>query len=275
MLHRHLNREARRAIVILDLEQGSRVRKGGTDMSSLTPRAGLVTVLMVSWFAAACGPSLPTNVNVDILQPHPREISLADIQAAFTGNDLLPPLYEQSPGTTLYAIVIPFDFASLPEGVAYNRVAVMMNLLKDVGESSFPENDEVNIVTAIPLSVDRTADKTASSKFAAGVTGTIKALSGNLSAEQSSSQTYQKIYRSVTAHITPNQEIVWEFAPFLDEPIQPGLYYVIAVVEVPVGSTGNLFYISAGCSYSAVSMLGISEESTGCTAGETQRVYIP
>jgi len=142
MLHRHLNREARRAIVILDLEQGSRVRKGGTDMSSLTPRAGLVTVLMVSWFAAACGPSLPTNVNVDILQPHPREISLADIQAAFTGNDLLPPLYEQSPGTTLYAIVIPFDFASLPEGVAYNRVAVMMNLLKDWRRISPPQRVE-------------------------------------------------------------------------------------------------------------------------------------
>jgi hypothetical protein len=244
-------------------------------MSKLTLRTALVTLFLFSWLLGACGSSLPGDINVDILELRAKEISLTELQAAFAGNNLTPPLYAQSAGTTLYGIVIPFDISRLPDGINYNIVRVSVIILKDVGESGFPENEDVNVVTAIPLNVERTTDKTASSKFAASITGTIKALSGNLSAEQSSSETYEKLYRSVTAHITPHNEIYWEFTPFLDEPIQPGLYYVIAVVEVPIGTTGNLFYVSAGCSYSASSVFGTSGETGACMLGETQKFYIP
>jgi len=244
-------------------------------MSKSALRAVLATAFLTAWLLGACSPSLPQGVKIDILELRVKEKSLAELQAAFAGNDLTPPLYEQPPGTKLYAIAIPFDIGRLPEGVNYNIVKIMFFAWKDIGEGSFPENEDVHIVTAIPLNVERTTDKTASSKIAASITGTIEAISGSLSAEGTSSESYQKLYRSVAAHITPHNELYWDFTPFLDEPIQPGLYYVIAVVEVPIGTTDNLFHVSAGCGYSVTSMFGLSEESTGCMAGETQKIYIP
>lgn len=229
-----------------------------------------LTCLLLS----ACGSELPSDVHVDILELSTKEVTLTELQDAFAGNALTPPLYEQSPGTRLYGIVIPFDIGWLPEGVQYQIVRVNLILLKDVGGSSYPENEEVRVVTPIPLSVERTSDKTVSTKWAASMTGTIEALSGTLSGESTSSESYEKIYRSVTAHVTSHHEISWEFTPFLDEPIPGGLHYVVAVVEVPDGTTGNLFYASAGCYYAAEALVG-DGNGNGCVVGTTQQVYIP
>jgi len=230
----------------------------------------LISILLVS-----CGSELPENVKVDIIDLHAREITFNELQSAFSGNDLVPPFYDQSMGTKLYGIVIRFHIETLFGGAEYNIVNVHMNALKDEGGSGYPENVDVNIVTAIPMSVERTSDRTEATKFAANITATIKALSGTVGGEQTSSESYQKIYRSVSAHITPHKEVYWEFTPFLDEPVQSGTYYLITVVEIPNGTTGNLFLVSAGCSYASSSLLGMSSESSACTTGASQKIYIP
>jgi len=237
-------------------------------MNSMTQQIAKLTIGIV-WLLSACGPELPNDVHVDVSKPVVKEITMTQLQAADSGNTILPPFYEQTPGTKLESVVIPFDVRSLPEGVNYNVVTVMVNIVKDVGESGYPENEDVNVVTTIPANVDRVTDKTESTKIAASITATIKIFMGTLGVEQSGSETYQRFYRSVAAHITAHRTIYWEFKPFLDEPILPGTYYVVAVVEVPTGSMGNLLFISAGCSYAS------STDSNGCTAGATQKVYLP
>ena len=219
-------------------------------------------------------PTTSGNNKVDVLQLWDREISLAELQAAFSDNALTPPLYEQRAGTRLYAVTIPFDIRSLPEEAAYDIVTVMVNVVKDVGTSSYPENEDARVVTAVPLSVDRTVDRETSTKVAAGFEAAVWILTGNVSVERSDSESYQRLYRTVSAHMTPSNEILWEFRPFQDEPILPGTYFVVAVIEVRDGTTGNLVLASAGCSVSLSQNLGLSEEVQPCLAGATQRIEL-
>jgi hypothetical protein len=79
----------------------------------------------------------------------------------------------------------------------------------------------------------------------------------------------------VSAHIFPHKEVYWEFTPSLDEPVQSGTYLLVAVVEVPDGTTGKLFLVSAGCSYAASSSIGFSNKSSACTTGASQKICIP
>ncbi|HVM70424.1 MAG TPA: hypothetical protein VMT91_01590 [Anaerolineales bacterium] len=235
-------------------------------------RIVLVVALTLGLWTA-CSPALPEDIHVDILPLSDKETSLNELQAAFAGNALTPPLYQQSPGTKLYGAVIPFDVRRLPDGVNYNIVTVMVNIVKDDGTGGYAENQDVKVVTVIPFDVEHITDKTQASKTAASITGTLQMLTGTIGVEQSTSETYQKIYRSVTAHFTPQNEISWEFTPFLDEPVEPGTYYVVAVLEVPVGSTGNVLIVSGGCSYGSSSV--VSGTSTACSAGEQQKFSLP
>lgn len=237
-------------------------------------RAGFAAAMLAVLCLSACGAELPGNVNVDILELEKHEVTLADLRAAFAGNDLTPPLYEQTPGTTLYAIVIPFNIDWLPEGVHYEIVRVSLLLLREA-DGGYVENEAVKAVIPIPINVERSSDVTTSTKLAVGITGTIKALSGTVSGETTTSESYEKIYRSVTAEITAHREFSWAFSPFLDESIPFGLHYVVAVVEVPIGSSGNLFYATAGCYYEAETALGGSGEGRGCTQGASQWLSIP
>ena len=242
---------------------------------NIAKRKLVAIITLLSILLVSCSSEPPENVKVDIVDLHTKEITLNELQSAFTGNDLVPPLFDQSAGAKLYGIVIRFNIETLFGGAEYNIVNVHMNALKDEGGSGYPENEDINIVTAIPMKDERTTDRTEAKKYSANITATIKALSGTVGGEQASSESYEKIYRSVTAHITPHKEVYWEFTPFLDEPVQSGTYYVVAVVEVPTGTTGNLFSVSAGCSYKASSTLGISGESRACTTGASQKIYIP
>lgn len=242
-------------------------------------RAEFVRTLVVCALAGlcvnGCGAELPSEVHVDVLELHAQAVTVADLQSAFAGADLTPPLYAQAPGTSLYAIVVPFDIPWLPEGVSFQLVRVTVYSWREVGNGTYDVNPDVRLVTPIPLSVERSTDKTNSTKLAASFKATIEALSGTLGAESSSSESYEKIYRSVTAHLTPANEATWEFEPFLDEAIPGGLHYVVLVVEVPNGSTGNLFYADAGCYYTADPVMGVTSERQGCYAGAHQWLELP
>lgn len=224
-----------------------------------------VPILLVS-----CGPSLPNwnSTVINVLQIKAKEVTLAELQAAYSGSTVMPPLYEQPLGTTLYGIVVTFDVPRLPDGVNFTEIGIFLFPLKSSGGA----NEDVEVVTMIPMSVDRTSDVAEATNIAAEISGTISKLSGKVGVEQGRNEAYQKIYRSVSAHINPAGAIRWEFTPFLDETIHPGTYYVIGVFAIPNDTTGNKFKASGYCRYEVTSPLG---ESSACGNGETPSIIIP
>ena len=230
----------------------------------------ILIVICIPVFIAACGPSLPSSGStyVNVLQVKTKAVTLADLQAAFAGSSLTPPLYEQSPGTTLYGIVIPFDVPRLPEGVNFTSVHILLSPVKS--DNSW--NKDVNRVTMIPGNENRTSDVTEATNIAADISATISILSGKVGVGQEKSETYQKIYRSVAIHADPEGQIRWDFTPFLDEPIHPGLYYVVAVYEIPNDTTGNKFIASSSCAYEVSSVMG---DKSSCGPGAHSTIVIP
>lgn len=237
----------------------------------------VIVLLFLSSLLAACDTPGPSSgsIKVNVLQLQAHDVSLDELASAFSAGDLVPPFYEQPAGTHLYAVVIPFDIMTLPDGVSFNSLNVVMNVLKEDGTGAFSLNEDIRVVARIPSSVDRTADKESSLKVAAGISAALSILTGNVTVEQSNSESYQRFYRTVSSHLTPDNAVVWEFVPFQDEPLLPGTYYVVAVIEVPDGTTGNLVYVLAGCSFAVSQMFGLFEESDLCTAGTNQRLELP
>ena len=230
----------------------------------------ILIVICIPVLLAACGPSLPSSSStyVNVLEMKTKVVTLADLQAAFSGSSLTPPLYEQSPGTTLYGIVIPFDIPRLPDGVNFTTVHILLSPLKSDGGW----NKDVNKIAMIPENVDKVSDVTEATNIAADISATISILSGKIGVGQEKSESYQKIYRSVAIHEDPEGQIRWDFTPFLDEPIHPGLYYVVAVYEIPNGTTGNEFIASSSCAYGVSSPMG---EKSSCGPGAHSTIIIP
>ena len=139
----------------------------------------------------------PGSIKININPLWSKKIELSDLNSAFANNGLsLPPLYEQAAGTSLHAVGIEFDIMSLPSGVSYNSVRIMLNNVKDVGTSGYPQNEDARIVTAIPLGIERTTDKENANKLAASFSAAIKDLSPGITIETSNTESYQKIYRT-------------------------------------------------------------------------------
>jgi hypothetical protein len=237
----------------------------------------VVVILLVASLAAACNQPTPSpeSIKINILQLQTTEISLNQLETAFSNNALTPPLYNQPSGTRLYAVVIPFDIMTLPSDASYNAVVVHLMSLKDDGTGSYSPNNDVKVITAIPLSIDRTADKDTTTNLAVGFSAVISALTGNVTVNQSTSESYQRLYRTVTAHLTPANEIIWEFSPFIDEPVLPGTYYVVAIVQCPDGTSGNLIEVDGSCSYAISQAAGLSKVDNSCGIGTTQKINLP
>lgn len=231
----------------------------------IIPVAICVQILLVS-----CGPSLPdrNSTVINVVQIKTKEVTLAELQEAFSESTVMPPLYEQPMGTTLYGIVATFDVPRLPDGVTFTEITIFLASTK----SYLGPNEDVEVVTMLPMSVDRTSDVAEATNIAAEISVPIEILSGKVGVEQGRNEAYQKIYRSVSAHIYSENNIRWEFTQFLEEPISPGTYYVIGVFAIQNGSTENKFSATGDCRYEVTSPMS---ENTSCGNGDVASIIIP
>lgn len=230
----------------------------------------ILAIVFVTCLSAACGTPLPSPdaTHINIFQMEASAVTMAEVEDAFSGNLLTLPFFQQSPDSTLYAIVISFDIPRLPEGVDFTIINILLSPVKSDGSW----NENVKVVALIPDSTDKISDVEASRKVSAEISGTISVLTGKVGLEQEQSTTYQQIYRSVATHESPEGQVYWEFTPFFDEPILPGRYHVVAIVELPNAATGNKFYAQSSCAYEVSGFMG---DKSSCGAGSSSTLIIP
>jgi hypothetical protein len=239
----------------------------------------LISTILFLLFAASitsCSNPTPSSdsIKIDVLPMRARRITSEEMNAVLSKHKIDVPFFEQTSGTSLYAVVIPFDIMQLPKDTSYTVVRVNLLLLRPDGTSGFVSNPDMEVVTVIPTSVQRDVQRANSMTAAGNLSAAVEELSANLNIEQSTKETYVRIYRTVTAHISPSKEIRWDFEPFKDEPILPGIVSVIAILQVKDGTTGNMVHGFVGCGYTVSKLFGLSTESSGCTAGQQQELEI-
>jgi hypothetical protein len=123
----------------------------------------------------------------------------------------------------MYEVVIPFDIMDLPSGAAYNSVNGLIRSLKDGGSGGYSINNDVNILTAIPLTVDRSTDEQTDEKGALIFAAAYSILTATISGEKADTESFKRLYQTVDAQLTPDNEITWHFTRFKNEPVLPGM----------------------------------------------------
>lgn len=190
---------------------------------------------LLTWLAAY--PLLVAASIYDYLEPdrsvYLKQISERDVISVLSDTHPALRFYQKSPSSDLYAVTIPFNIKQTPSECVYKTVRVSIRPDKakrrsDGGFSIYDTYDEeVKAISAIPLSIDRAVEKSTSTRAAAE----FAKAAGKFSFGYTVDERYVRFYRTVTTNI--GRTIDWTFKPFKDEPILPGAYFVVGMLEVP------------------------------------------
>jgi hypothetical protein len=154
--------------------------------------------------------------------------------------------------------------------VTYNEVQVTMVLLEPDG-TEFPEDTRnVAILTPIPQSVSQIVEIEESTKIAANLAAAGSDLSGSFGAEWYEKESYTRLYRTVTANLRSLTHLSWVFEPFKDQPVFPGTYYVVALVEVGDPTRSYSVQVDADCRYGKSFLFGLWREKKNCVSATGQ-----
>lgn len=230
-----------------------------------------LSIALLIWLAAY--PSLVAASIYDYLEPdrsvHLKQISERDVVSVLSDTHPALRFYQKSPSSDLYAVTISFNIKQAPSECVYKTVGVNIRPDKakrrsDGGFSMYDTYDEeVKAISAIPLSVDRTVEKTTSTRAAAEFAKAAAKFSFGYTVDEK----YVTFYRTVTTNI--GRTIDWTFKPFKDEPILPGAYFVVGMLEVPKRRTDKVLTVDVSVSIVKKGILFESNECCLCASFST------
>ena len=243
-------------------------------MSRVTVVSMVICVVCLA-LVASCAELIPNPDKYISIHPlRDRLISYDKMTSVLSEHNIKIPFYEPASGAFLHAIVVRFNIEPMSGDVTYDEVQVTMDILESDGTRFYEDTGNIEVLTAIPESIDRSVDREESLKIAANLAAAGSVLSGSVSAEASQTERYARLYRTVTASIPSPTQVSWVFTPFKDEPVFPGNYYVVALVEVRDPTPSYSVEVYSDCRYGKSFFFGLWREKKYCVsdAGELDLV---
>jgi hypothetical protein len=225
-------------------------------------------------FVASCVSGQDNDIKIpDITE---KEISSNEIDSVMSKYNTGNPFGDLKPGSVYYAVVIPVDIPPMSGNTTYDEVRVTMDIIETVGTTNHKDTGKIRILAAIPESVARNSDVEVVSKVAAGFAAAIDEMKVNVGADWSKKETYERLARIVTANHPTITTVYWTFTPFQDEPIAPGINYLIALIEVRDQTHEFSAEVHTDCTYGAPILFGLlGREKNSCAPYAKERRLLP
>lgn len=221
----------------------------------------LVVCVLGLIFVAACGGSLPSQDEyVKIPEIREQEISIDTLESVKSKYNIDIPFSVSAPGSSYYAVVIPFDIQFISTDVTYDEVRVTMDIVETDGTTTYKDTGDIRILAPIPGSVDRNSEVEEMKKVTVGFVAAVNEITGKADLEQQITEKYAKLYRTVTANQPTITTVSWTFTPFKDEPVLPGTNYLVALIEVRDRAHKFTAKVHTNCTYGMPILFGFRDK---------------